>query len=128
MKRASGEERLDLVISLILIVGVVASLLLEVAGLFGLLYLNGNLSIAFAPEFALKGSNFFAYAVHVIQVVLLGRWTPTTILTLGLVLLMMTPYLRVVASAAYFAAGRDLKYFLITLFVLVILTGSLLTH
>ena len=128
MKKASGEERLDLVISLILIVGVVASLLLEVAGLFGLLYSNGNLSIAFAPEFALKGSNFFAYAAHTIQVVLLGRWTPSTILTLGLVLLMTTPYLRVVASAAYFAAASDLKYFLITLLVLVILTGSLLTH
>ena len=124
----SKEKDLDVVISYILIIGVIASVLLETAGIIGLFYSHGNVDIVFSPEFSLKGSNFFAYAAHTIQVVLLGRWTPSTILTLGLVLLMTTPYLRVVASAAYFAAASDLKYFLITLLVLVILTGSLLTH
>jgi uncharacterized membrane protein len=40
----------------------------------------------------------------------------------------MTPYLRVVASVVYFGLVRNAKYLIITLFVLIILTASLLVH
>ncbi len=122
------EKDLDVVISYILIIGVIASVLLETAGIIGLFYSDGNVDIVFSPEFSLKGSNFFAYAGQAIQDLLLGKWTPISILTFGLLLLMVTPYLRVVASAGFFAAERNVKYFFITLFVLIILTGSLLAH
>ena len=41
---------------------------------------------------------------------------------------MITPYMRVVASVIYFGAARNVKYIVITTFVLVILTASLLVH
>jgi len=46
----------------------------------------------------------------------------------GLAILLLTPYVRVATSLTYFAYMRDIKYVLITLFVLVVLTASLLTH
>lgn len=124
----SSENRLDVLISYILIAGVVASVLLEAAGIIGLFRAEGNAEIEFVSEFSLRGSNFFAYAAQVIQSILLGRWTFITILTFGLLLLMITPYIRVVASAVFFAAEKNVKYFFITLFVLAILTGTLLVH
>ena len=124
----SAEKNLDVVISYILITGVIASVLLEAAGILGLYFSNGNVDIVYAPEFSLQGSNFFVYAAQVVQGILLGKWTPITVLTFGLLLLMITPYVRVVASAAYFAVEKNSKYFFITLIVLLILTGSLLAH
>jgi uncharacterized membrane protein len=41
---------------------------------------------------------------------------------------MITPYVRVLASVVYFGVVRNLKYVIITAFVLVILTASLLVH
>ncbi len=49
-------------------------------------------------------------------------------MTAGVIVLMLTPYLRVVLSAAYFAWEKDAKYVLITLFVLIVLTLSLVLH
>jgi uncharacterized membrane protein len=51
-----------------------------------------------------------------------------SLMALGLVLLMLTPYLRVVASAVYFAFSRNYKYVAITLIVLAMLTASLIAH
>lgn len=124
----SAEKNLDVVISYILITGVIASVLLEAAGILGLYFSTGNVDIVYAPEFSLKGSDFFVYAAQVVQGLLLGKWTPISVLTFGLLLLMVTPYVRVVASATYFAVEKNTKYFFITLIVLIILTGSLLAH
>ena len=48
------------------------------------------------------------------------------VLGLGIVVLMLTPYVRVVASVLYFGLAKNPKYLLITLFVLLVLTASLL--
>ena len=53
---------------------------------------------------------------------------PLYLMTLGITVLILTPYVRTVMSAFYFASMKDVKYLLITLFVLVILTVSLITH
>jgi len=130
MSEVSGkrEETLDLSISYILIVGVIASVLFEIVGIFGYYYSNRDLSIVFAPDFALRGSNFFAYAAQTIQALLFRKWTSISVLAFGLVLLIITPYVRVVVSVAYFGLARNVKYLLITLFVLTTLTASLLLH
>jgi uncharacterized membrane protein len=49
-------------------------------------------------------------------------------MTLGIAVLILTPYSRVLLSVLYFFWERDFKFCLITLFVLVILTLSLAAH
>ena len=128
MTQASGEEKLDRVISYILIVGVIASVLIETAGIISYYFTQGNLSITFQPDNSLKGVDFFNYTGQTIQSLLLGGWTPLHIMGLGIVLLMITPYVRVVASVFYFSVAKNLKYLAITVFVLVVLTASLIFH
>lgn len=128
MKRVRSEEKLELVISYILIVGVIVSVALEAIGILSYYLLNRDLNIIFQPQYALKGADFFIYSGATLQNLIQGNWTPFQILALGLVLLMITPYMRVVASVVYFGLVRNLKYLIITAFVLIILTASLMVH
>ncbi len=128
MKKISGEDELDVVISYILIVGVILSVLVEGIGIGSYYLSNGNLEISFTQAYVLKGADFFGYAGMTVMRFVQGSWTPIHILGLRLVLLMITHYVRVIASVLYFSAVRNVKYVFITLFVLVILTASLLTH
>ncbi len=123
-----SEEKLELAISYILIGGVVLSVFFELIGFIGYYFANGSLSVVFQPAFALKGADFFSYAGATVLRLLRGDWTPIDILSLGLVLLMITPYVRVLASTVYFGWVRNMKYLFITLFVLMVLTASLLVH
>jgi uncharacterized membrane protein len=55
-----------------------------------------------------------------------GRWNPQTVVELGVCVLILTPYTRVLASMLYFAAvERNWKYTLFTLAVLAVLTYAL---
>ena len=128
MNGSSGEDRLDTVISYILIVGVTISVLIEALGIVSYYYSYGNWEVLFQPQFTMKGDDFFSYSVTTFQSFVLGSWTPIHILGFGLVLLMFIPYVRVAASVAYYGLAKDMKYLAITLVVLVILTASLLTH
>ncbi len=128
MKQISSEERLELAISYILIVGVLVSVAIEAVGIAGYYSANGNLNIVFQPSFAMTGTDFFSYTGKLVQGFLVGAWTQIQVLGLGIVLLMLTPYLRVVASVIYFGLVKNTKYLLITLFVLIVLTTSLLVH
>jgi uncharacterized membrane protein len=128
MKKVASEEKLELTISCILIVGVIASVAMEAIGILGYYNSNGNLNIIFRPEFALQGADFFTYSGNAFFQVMNGGWTPLQILSLGIIVLMMTPYVRVAASVIYFGLVRNPKYLIITLFVLIILTASLLVH
>ncbi|MBS7650765.1 hypothetical protein KEJ35_05380 [Candidatus Bathyarchaeota archaeon] len=49
-------------------------------------------------------------------------------LSLGLALIIITPYIRVVASVVYFRTLRGVKCLFIILSVLLILAASLVTH
>lgn len=128
MRKVLSEEKLELVISYILIVGVIGSVAVETLGILTYYYFNGNLNIVFQPQFALKGADFFSFTIAMFLESVHGTWTPFLILSLGMVLLMVTPYVRVVASVIYFGLVKNLKYLFITLFVLVVLTTSLLVH
>jgi len=128
MKRIPGEEKLELAISYILIIGSIVSVAIEAIGIFSHYYVHRDLSIVFQPQYALKGADFFSYSGVTVLSLIQRSWTPFQILALGLVRLMITPYMRVVASVVYFGAARNVKYLAITTFVLVILTASLLVH
>jgi uncharacterized membrane protein len=47
------------------------------------------------------------------------------LMSVGVVILILTPYVRVLMSVLYFAWEKDTQYIFITLFVLVLLTISL---
>lgn len=128
MKRPRNEEGLELAISYVLITGVLASVVVETFGIVSYYLANGNLNILFQPSSAMKGTDFFSYTAMLAQQLSVGVLTPMQVLGLGIVLLMMTPYLRVVASVVYFGLAKNPKYLFITLFVLIVLTASLLKH
>jgi len=122
------EETLDLIISYILVGGVVLSVILESFGLF--LYCRGahGFAVSWDPVWRMSGKNFFAYSAALFLSLGRGAPSPAAIMALGLVILMMTPYVRVVVSTLFFGFKRDWKYTVITLFVLAVLTGSLIRH
>ncbi len=124
MKARTGD--LETLISYILAGGVLVSLVVEAAGL-GYYASTESLEVDFTSRWQTNGNDFFAYAWGTL--VSLGQGvTPLTLIALGIVLLMITPYLRVLASVVYFAIARNSKYALISLFVLTVLTISLKTH
>jgi uncharacterized membrane protein len=49
-------------------------------------------------------------------------------MVLGIAALILTPYIRAITSVIYFASRKNLKYCLITFFVLAVLTMSLMMH
>lgn len=94
MKKRLSEEKLELGISYILIVGVIGSVVMEALGILSYYYSNRSLNILFEPEYTLKGTDFFSYAGTILAESSQRGWTPFQILSLGIILLMITPYIR----------------------------------
>jgi uncharacterized membrane protein len=123
----SGESKLETVISYLLIIGVVASMLLEVVGLTLFYGHYASLDIMQNTSAFVHGENFFSFVATLFQ----GEYTQNTaflFMTIGVVVLILTPYVRVVTSVIYFAWKKNRKYVLMTLFVLIVLTISLALH
>ena len=122
------ESRLETIISYLLITGVIISLCLEVTGivLFSRLYHTLNVMPA-NKSLLIQGQNFFTFLYFVAQGEGMANQA-ILFMTLGVAVLILTPYIRVIASFIFFAWERDYKYVLITAFVLVILTVSLTLH
>jgi uncharacterized membrane protein len=114
----------ELAISYLLGAGVVSSLVLVGAGIF-LYYLDfGSLAISEKKALFLREKDFFYFLYDLLR----GGNSPGRALwtlTLGIAVLILTPYLRVLLSVFYFLREKDFKFFLITLFVFLILTLSL---
>ncbi len=123
----SGESKLETIISYLLVIGVVVSVMLEVIGIALYYGSYGNLQISQDKSFFISGQNFFAFVIDQTQH-LFGVQNALLFITLGLIILILTPYIRAVTSAIYFAWEKHYKYFLITLFVIVVLTLSLALH
>ena len=124
----SGESKLETTISYLLIVGVVLSLALEIAGIAIFYKSHGNLDILLQDKaMFIQGRDFFSFLYR-----LFARGpaqnTGVFLMTLGVAVLILTPFVRVIASAMYFAWKRDTRYVLITAFVLIALTISLALH
>jgi len=122
---ASQEQKLETSISYVLVIGVIVSLVTEIIGIITYYNSQGNLGITFGVASALTSTGFFSYIRMLLQVPFSGQWQPVDTLGLGIVILMLTPYLRVAASVVYFAIVKNRKYLGLTLLVLVILTASL---
>jgi len=118
--------RLEKVISYILVAGVIASLALLVSGLFFFHLKFGNLNVSNDRAVYIQGKDFFTFIADQFR----GTSAPVSLrlITLGILALMLTPYIRVVISALYFGLQKNLKFVVLTVFVLVVLTISLTLH
>ena len=123
----SGETKLETIISYLLIVGVVVSVILEAIGLTLYYGTYGNVEVSQNQAFFISGKNFFAFIIYQTQY-LLGSQNALLFMTLGLIILILTPYIRTITSVIYFAWEKHYKYVLITMFVLLVLTVSLALH
>ncbi len=124
----SGESRLETIISYLLIAGVIVSLCLELIGVVLFYREYHNLSFMLNnPAAFIQGQNFFTFLLEVAKREGMSN-RALLFMTLGVTILILTPYLRVIASFVYFAWKRDYKYVLITAFVLIVLTVSLTLH
>jgi uncharacterized membrane protein len=120
----SGFER---AISYLLIIGVITSLILELIGMIFFYHIYGNLDVSENGRMFILGDNFFNFMHRLFR----GEYAQDRsifIMVLGISILILTPYLRVIMSVFYFIYERNFKYAAITLFVLMILTISLIAH
>lgn len=104
-------EKLDIdkYISRVLLAGVVLSMATLVLG--SVLYVTGPINEG------RPGS-----IVEILRGVV--KLDPTSTINLGLLILLMTPVARIIAALIAFAIERDLKYVLISIFVLIVLLLS----
>jgi len=123
----SGETKLETIVSYLLIAGVIVSVILEIIGIILYYGTYGNVQVSQNQAVFISGKNFFAFIIYQTQH-LLGSQNALLFMTLGLIILILTPYIRAITSVIYFAWERHFKYVLITLFVLIVLTISLVLH
>jgi uncharacterized membrane protein len=123
----SGETKLETIVSYLLMVGVIVSVILEAIGIALYYGRYGNVQISQNQAVFISGKNFFAFIIYQTQH-LLGSQNALLFMTLGLIILILTPYIRAITSVIYFAWEKHFKYVLITMFVLVVLTLSLALH
>ncbi len=126
-KTESGPSKFELAISYLLIIGVMTSLILVGIGMI-LFYIHfGRLEISDREAMFLREQNFFYFFLNLLRGGQ-GQDKAIWLMTLGIAILILTPYARVVMSVLHFIRKRDLKYTLINLFVLILITVSLILH
>jgi uncharacterized membrane protein len=127
MTATDKESKLEAVISVLLIVGVVLSVLFEVIGIILYFGAYGNVQVSQSSEVFIRGENFFAFIYQTFESLFVSQ-NALLFLILGIIILILTPYIRAITSFVYFAWERNRSYVLITLFVIVVLTISLALH
>jgi uncharacterized membrane protein len=123
----SGETRLETWLSYVLILGVLISLILELSGMFLFYRASRSMAISESGAMFIRGQNFFIFLSRLFHETFSGI-TAFRLMVLGVAALILTPYVRAVMSVIYFASTKNIKYLIITLFVLTVLTASLLVH
>ena len=112
----------DAIVGTLLLAGVLTSITLIAAGVVWRLLATGQLGF----DYEITGTTVFGFVLLDVQQLLAGALRPRLLANLGIAILMLTPYARVLASMVYFAVvERDLPYTCFTGFVLAVLTYSL---
>lgn len=127
LKNNEKESKFEKAISYLLIIGVSISILFEIIGLSLFYYYFRHLNISGIGMMFIHGKNFFSFLTELFR----GEYAQNNailFMTFGITILILTPYLRVLISIIYFAFNRNIKYTIITLFVFIILTISLIMH
>jgi uncharacterized membrane protein len=118
----TAEFNMEIAIGYILQIGVLLSVLLIALGVAWRWLSTGILGM----DYSISGMNFFEFVLNDIRLMLQGALRPRLLVNLGMATLMLTPYVRVLASMLFFAfVERNRKYTLFTAFVFIVLTYSL---
>ncbi len=113
---------MEAVLSRILAGGVISSFVLILLGLLSAYVLGGSDAL----DSPIVSGNFLEFVNQEVSLVLSGDLAGRTLVTLGILVLLLTPYVRVVSSVVLFGLReRDRRFTLVTLFVLSVLTVSL---
>ena len=119
------DDQMDAIVGGLLAGGVITSLTLIIAGLVWHRLVTGVATFD-AP---LGGTDALQLLAGDLRLAIAGRLSPRLLVSLGIAILLFTPYLRVLASVVFFAAvEHDWKYTAFTGFVLAVLTYSLVTR
>jgi uncharacterized membrane protein len=121
-RKTIRQLEMDALVGYILLYGVLLSLVLILGGMFWRWLNTGTLWL----DYQLAGMNLFQLVVEELRLAIHGDFRPRLLISLGIVVLMLTPFLRVLASVFFFlAVMKNWKYTLFTSIVLVVLTYSL---
>jgi uncharacterized membrane protein len=121
----SIDDRMDAIVGGMLAGGVVTSLTLIIAGLVWHRLATGVATF----DTPLGGTDALRLLTGDLRLGAAGRLSPRLLVSLGIAILLFTPYLRVLASVVFFAVvEHDWKYTVFTGFVLAVLTYSLVTR
>ena len=113
---------MEVVVGYILLGGVLVSMVLVTSGLIWHRIATGHLGF----DYSITGMNLFEFVLTDVRQVAADAVRPRLLVNLGIAALMLTPYVRVLASMLYFAfVERNGKYTLFTGFVFSVLTYSL---
>jgi uncharacterized membrane protein len=118
----SASDRMDTIVGTLLLGGVLTSLALIIAGLTWHWLATGHSAV----EETLAGHDVVELLGADLRALGQGAVRPRLLISLGIVALLLTPYLRVLASMLFFAfVEQNWKYTAFTAFVLIVLTYSL---
>lgn len=113
---------METLIGFLLLGGVLLSLAFLLSGLTWQWVTTGCLGL----DYTIAGMNVFQFVVADVRQLASASVRPRLLLNLGIGVLLLTPYARVLASMFYFAVvERNWKYTLFTGFVLCVLSYSL---
>jgi uncharacterized membrane protein len=116
------EHHMEALVGLILLSGVLVSAAFLLVGLAWRWAATGGFSF----DYQIKGMNLFQFLAADLRQAWAGQLRPRLFVSLGIAVLLLTPYVRVLASMISFATvERNLKYTLFTAFVFFVLTYSL---
>ena len=124
MMAAPGSKKIDVetAVGYLLLAGVLCSVVLLSCGAIWNWLATGRPEMSY-PVAKAAAYRFFLDDFRRIRT---GPWDPRLLTNLGVIVLLLTPYLRVFVSMLYFAfVERNAKYAVFTLFVLSVLTYSL---
>jgi uncharacterized membrane protein len=113
-------------ISWVLVGGLAISVTVEVLGILAYYSQSRTFGFDYTPQWQMTGQNFFSYAVRLLSSISIA--SPTTLMALGILLLMMTSYARVFTTVLYFVFAKNLVYTVISLFVFLVLTVALAAY
>jgi len=123
-ERVQNYDRFDMesLVGYVLLTGVLLSVALLAVGFIWRWARVGNLRF----EHSIVGMNFFEFISSTLRQMASRAFRPRLFLNMGIAVLMLTPFVRVLASVFYFAfVEHNWKYTLFTAFVLTVLTYSL---
>ena len=122
--KARSDDHVDMesLVGYILLTGVLLSVVLLMVGFIWRWVRVGSLRF----EHSIVGMNFFEFILSTLRGMASQAFRPRLFLNMGIGVLMLTPFVRVLASVFYFAfVEHNWKYTLFTGFVLGVLTYSL---